>query len=58
MPEKETAQKTQEQLSFTIPWAQKRMELGEIVASEEMIGRTWDVNEELLFFFLMWLGTY
>jgi hypothetical protein len=57
MAEQETVQ-VQEKVVFTIPWAEKRKELGQIVSSEEMIGRTWDMHEDLVFFFLMWLGTY
>ena len=59
MPEKtETAEEAQEQMVFTIPWSEKRLEFGEIVANEEMIAQAWDMNENLIFFFLMWLGTY
>jgi hypothetical protein len=59
MPEKtQTAEEAQEQVVFTIPWAEKRQEFGEIIANEEMIAQAWDMNENLIFFFLMWLGTY
>ena len=60
MPENEANQPTgaQEQVKFIIPWAEKRQEFGGIIANEQMIGQTWDMNENLLFFFLMWLGTY
>jgi hypothetical protein len=59
MPENtQTAEQPQEQMVFTIPWAEKRQEFGEIIANEEMIAQAWDVNENLIFFFLMWLGTY
>jgi hypothetical protein len=30
----------------------------QIIANEQMIAQAWDMNENLLFFFLMWLGTY
>jgi hypothetical protein len=46
------------QVQFIIPWAEKRKEFGNIIANEEMIAQHWDMNENLLFFFLMWLGTY
>ena len=55
---KKSAKGAQEQMVFTIPWAEKRQEFGEITANEEMIAQAWDMNEELIFFFLMWLGTY
>jgi hypothetical protein len=58
MPEKESTEQAQEQAVFTVPWTEKRKELGAIVANEPMIAQTWDVGEDLLFFFLMWLGTY
>ncbi len=43
---------------FTIPWAEKRKELPAAPANEPLVAMNWDVNEELIFFFLMWLGTY
>lgn len=43
---------------FTIPWSEKRKELPPGLANEPMIAQAWDMNEELIFFFLMWLGTY
>ncbi len=58
MPEKTRTEQAQQQATFTIPWEEKRKELGAIVANEEMIAQSWDVGEDLLFFFLMWLGTY
>ena len=59
MPETEsTHNEPKEQLVFTIPWSEKRKEFKGIGANEELIGQTWDMNEELIFFFLMWLGTY
>jgi hypothetical protein len=58
MPEKQSTEQAQEKAVFTIPWAEKRQELGAIVANEGMIAQSWDVGEDLLFFFLMWLGTY
>ena len=58
MPEKQATEQAQGQAAFTVPWEEKRKELGVIVANEEMIAQTWDVGEDLLFFFLMWLGTY
>jgi hypothetical protein len=54
----QSAPEGQEQVVFTIPWSEKRQEFGEIIANEEMIGQAWDMNENLIFFFLMWLGTY
>jgi hypothetical protein len=54
----QTAEEQQEQMVFTIPWSEKRLEFGEIIANEEMIAQAWDMNENLIFFFLMWLGTY
>ena len=48
----------QEQMVFTIPWAEKRTEFDQILANEEMIAQSWDMHEDLTFFFLMWLGTY
>jgi hypothetical protein len=53
----QSSQEAQEQVVFTIPWSEKRKELGEL-ANEEMIAQAWEVNENLIFFFLMWLGTY
>jgi hypothetical protein len=53
----QTPQEAPEQMAFTVPWAEKREEFGEL-ANEEMIAQAWDVNENLIFFFLMWLGTY
>jgi hypothetical protein len=47
-----------EKVPYIVPWAEKRKEFGQILANEEMIGQAWDVNENLIFFFLMWLGTY
>ena len=60
MRENESTQPTeaQEQAKFIIPWAEKRQEFGSIIANEQMIAQAWDMNENLLFFFLMWLGTY
>lgn len=53
----QSPQEAQEQVVFTIPWSEKRKELGEL-ANEEMIAQAWEMNENLIFFFLMWLGTY
>ena len=47
-----------EQMVFTIPWAEKRKEFDQLLANEEMIAQTWDMHEDLIFFFVMWLGTY
>ena len=59
MPDTETTPEApQEQLQFIIPWTEKRKEFPGLVANEELIGQTWDMNENLVFFFLMWLGTY
>jgi hypothetical protein len=51
-------EQSQEKVEFTIPWSEKREEFGTISADEEMIARAWEMNEDLVFFFLMWLGTY
>jgi hypothetical protein len=59
MPETQTPQSgAQEQWVFIIPWAEKRLEFPGNLANEEMIGQTWDMYENLIFFYLMWLGTY
>jgi hypothetical protein len=56
-PSQETKE-PQEQMVFTIPWAEKRQEFDHTMANEEMIAQAWDMHEDLIFFFLMWLGTY
>jgi hypothetical protein len=56
--DKERQEQSQEKVEFTIPWSEKREEFGTISADEEMIARAWEMNEDLVFFFLMWLGTY
>lgn len=48
----------QEPYVFTIPWSEKRKEFDTLLANEEMIAMDWDMHENLLFFYLMWLGTY
>ncbi len=53
-----TENNTVEQAQFIIPWAEKRKEFGDIIANEEVIAQHWDMNEDLIFFFIMWLGTY
>jgi len=59
MAETETTPQTpQEPVVFIIPWAEKRKEFPQVVANEGLIGQTWDMNENLIFFYLMWLGTY
>lgn len=60
MPNEQTTQSSepQQQATFIIPWAEKRKEFGSIIANEQLIAQAWDMNENLLFFFLMWLGTY
>ncbi len=60
MPEDQLTQASapQEQATFIVPWADKRKEFGSIITNEQMIAQAWDMNENLLFFFLMWLGTY
>ncbi len=60
MRENESTQpvETQAQAQFIIPWAEKRQEFGSIIANEDLIAQAWDMNENLLFFYLMWLGTY
>jgi hypothetical protein len=59
MPENtQSPEEAPQQVQFIIPWAEKRKEFGDIIANEEMIAQAWDTNENLIFFFLMWLGTY
>ena len=59
MPETQTTSPTgQEHAVFTIPWSEKRKEFQGALANEAMIAQAWDINEDLIFFFLMWLGTY
>lgn len=48
----------EEKVQFIIPWAEKREELGGNITNEEMVAHHWDMNEELVFFYIMWLGTY
>lgn len=48
----------QEEVVFFIPWSEKRNEFASPPANEEMVGQTWDMYENLAFFYLMWLGTY
>jgi len=40
-----------------IPWAEKKKGLGHIVG-EEKIAKAWDRNENLFFYYIMWLGTF
>lgn len=47
-----------EQKVLIIPWAEKRKEIEKILGKEEIIARTWDLHEDLIFFFLMWIATY
>jgi hypothetical protein len=57
----ETTPQTQapaEEVVFFIPWSEKRKEFANPPANEEMVGQTWDMYESLMFFYLMWLGTY
>ncbi len=49
---------TEEQAQFIIPWAEKRKEFGDIIANEDVIAQHWEMNENLVFFYIMWLGTY
>lgn len=49
---------SQEEVVFFIPWSEKRNEFSSPPANEEMVGQTWDMYENLAFFYLMWLGTY
>ncbi len=42
-----------EQKMLSIPWAEKRKEVEKILGEEEMIGRTWDIGEDLLFFYII-----
>jgi hypothetical protein len=59
MPENpEPTQETQEEVIFFIPWSEKRKELAYPPANEQMVGQTWDMYENLAFFYVMWLGTY
>ncbi len=55
---KQVEKTADEQVQFIIPWAEKRKELGGSIANEEMVAQHWDMNEELVFFYIMWLGTY
>jgi hypothetical protein len=57
----ETTTQTQapaEEVVFFIPWSEKRKEFASPPANEAMVGQTWDMYESLMFFYLMWLGTY
>jgi hypothetical protein len=47
-----------EEVIFFIPWSEKRQEFSSPPANEEMVGQNWDMYENLMFFYLMWLGTY
>ena len=59
MPENpSTPKENPEEVEFFIPWSEKRKELSGAPANEEMVGQTWDMYENLTFFYLMWLGTY
>jgi hypothetical protein len=60
MPNEQSTQSSepQQQVTFIIPWAEKRTEFGSIIANEQTIAQAWDMNENLIFFFFMWLGTY
>jgi hypothetical protein len=42
-----------EQKMLSIPWAEKKKEVAKILGEEEIIGRTWDIGEDLLFFYIM-----
>ena len=52
------AQAHPEEVVFFIPWSEKRKEFPNPPANEQMVGQTWDMYENLMFFYLMWLGTY
>jgi hypothetical protein len=47
-----------EEVVFFIPWEEKRKEFPNPPANEGLVGQTWDMYENLMFFYLMWLGTY
>jgi hypothetical protein len=47
-----------EEVVFFIPWSEKRQEFSSPPTNEEMVGQNWDMYENLMFFYLMWLGTY
>jgi hypothetical protein len=47
-----------EEVVFFIPWSEKRKEFSSPPANEDMVGQTWDMYENLMFFYLIWLGTY
>lgn len=42
-----------EQKMLSIPWAEKRKEVEKILGDEGMIAMTWDIGEDLLFFYII-----
>lgn len=49
MPEKE---------QLYIPWEEKKKEFAALAGDENIIAQAWTINENLVFFFMWWLGTY
>ncbi|WP_161486072.1 hypothetical protein [Desulfotomaculum copahuensis] len=47
-----------EQTALSVPWLEKRKEYANIAGDEEIIARAWDLGEDLIFFFVMWLATF
>ena len=46
------------EVKLYVSWPEKKAEIGEIRGDETPIAMNWTVNENLVFFFMWWLGTY
>ena len=42
-----------EQKMLSIPWVEKKKEVEKILGDEEMIAKTWNIGEDLVFFYIM-----
>jgi hypothetical protein len=42
-----------EQKMLSIPWTEKKKEVVKILGDEDMIAKTWDIGEDLLFFYII-----
>jgi hypothetical protein len=55
---KQPAESAAPKVSLYISWPEKKAEIGELRGDEGPIAMNWTVYENLVFFFMWWLGTY
>ena len=47
-----------EEKILSIPWVEKRKEIEGVLGNEEVIAEAWELDEDLIFYYLILLATY